>query len=785
MTGVFREALAALRANRGRTLLSALGILAAALVAGAGAAVGFGLSTGFDRAADAADLPDVIARFSEQPRARVDARVRGLPNLQSRSYRFEVTKAPLRAGRDRTDRGVISIVLGGRRGYDVKEGRDLRGAGEVVVEAGVARAWGLRVGDTIGVGRRLGGMRIVGVASAPDNVAFPLAKTARVYILPDSLYRRFGERFELPVNYAQLWVNDRSQTAVTLASARTVAFGLGDLRFITRTGVRLIIDQAAGIVIALLVAFALVALVAAGTMLAANAHAEVQRRLPALGVRRAIGFTPASVVGVHAAEGLLVAAPVAAVGLGLGALAVSGPAGALLDALNEQGPGWALLGPLALVWLVVCVVVVSAATIPAWRAARRPIAPLLRGGDVSLRGVERRPRGGGRGFTRIARSAPTTPSRERDVEVTKGRGGGLFATGARFAVAARGRWAGSVATLAVCAGVVLLMLALASLLVRLRDDPSVLGKRYDLTVSAAPGLVPSIEAIPGVAAATSRYQEDVADAFRVGEPLRLIAYGADHVAFDAPPLAEGRRIRGPGEVEVGAGLADALGLAPGTTLSTLSATGQEIRLRVVGVVRALDNQGRIAWVDDETLLRAAPDARPQAAIRLSPNANDRQVLAGLRALDLSPDRVAGATARDATFLGVLASVLRAVALLVGLVCLYALLQALAMTARERRGALAVLRATGADRVDLAALLAGAAAAVAVPAAVLAVLLETLVLGPFVARLAAGYASLPLSPDVAQIAVIVLGLGVIAAGTALVVAARLEREPVVRGLREDG
>ena len=55
------------------------------------------------------------------------------------------------------------------------------------------------------------------------------------------------------------------------------------------------IDQAAGVVIALLVAFALVALVAPGTMLAAGAHAEVQRALPSLGVRRALGFTPGRV----------------------------------------------------------------------------------------------------------------------------------------------------------------------------------------------------------------------------------------------------------------------------------------------------------------------------------------------------------------------------------------------------------------------------------------------------------------------------------------------------------
>jgi predicted lysophospholipase L1 biosynthesis ABC-type transport system permease subunit len=740
-----------------RRRLAAVGILAAALVAGAAVTVGFALSTGFDRAARAAGLPDVIARFDPEDRGEVDARVRGLPNLQARSYRFEVTRVGLSAPRGATSRGALSVVLGGRRGYDVVAGRDLsRRPGEVVVERGVARALHLAVGDPLRVGRRLGVLRVVGIATSPDNVAYPLARVARVYVGVDEVRAAFpGERVDLPANVALLWVNDRTRTAITLAQARTVAFGLGDLRFITRTGVRLVLAQAAGIVIALLSAFALVALVAAGTMLATGAHAEVQRRLPSLGVRRALGYTPAQVVAGHARAALLVAAPAAAAGLALGALAVSGPAGELLEALNERPPGGALLPPLALTWIAVCAVVVTAATVPAWLAARRPIAPLLGGGELA----GRRP-------------------------VRTAGGGGLAATGARFAVAARGRWAGSVLTLGVCAGIVLLMLALASLLVRLRDDPAVLGKRYELTVDAPPSLLASIRAVPGVAAATERFQVDAADAFRLGQPLRLVAYRGDHTAFEAPPLASGRRLRGAGEVEVGQGLADALGLRPGSPLATLSPSGRELRLRVVGVVRALDNSGRIGWVSAGTLERVEPGASGRIVIRLAAGADRDAVLAGLRRLDVEPVRVASATTRDTGFLGILAGVLRAVALAVGLVCLYALLQGLAMTARERRGALAVLRACGAGRGDVAALLAGAAAAVAVPAAVLAAALELAVLGPLVTRLAAGYAGLPLAPTGWQVALVAGGLVLLALAAAALVARRLVREPVVRGLREE-
>ena len=62
MLGTPSLALAGLRARGPRTLLSALGILAASLVVGTGVTVGYGLATGFERSADSAGLPDVIAR---------------------------------------------------------------------------------------------------------------------------------------------------------------------------------------------------------------------------------------------------------------------------------------------------------------------------------------------------------------------------------------------------------------------------------------------------------------------------------------------------------------------------------------------------------------------------------------------------------------------------------------------------------------------------------------------------------------------------------------------------
>jgi ABC-type lipoprotein release transport system permease subunit len=733
--------------RRTRVLLAALGVLAASLVVGTAATVGYGLATGFDRAAEQADLPHVIARFDREDRATVDARVRALPNLAARSYRFEARDVPLRAAGHATRKGLVHFVLGGRRGYAIVEGRDLRGQGEAVIERGLARDWGVRLGDRITLGRGVR-LRVVGVAVEPDNVAFPLTVTPRVYTLP-------WER-GMPANLAMLWLNDPERADVTLTQARATSFGVGNLQFVTRAGIRVLLGQAAGIVISLLVAFSLVALVAAGTMLAAGASAEVARRLPAFGVQRALGFTPARLAAAQAREAALVALPAAVLGLAAGALAVAGPSADLLAQLNEQPPGWALLPVLGACLLAIVGLFTAAATWPAWRAARRPPAEILRPGRVT--------------------------TKTSDVFVA---GGGLLGIGARFATAARGRYAAAVATIAVCAGVVTLMLALASLLQRLRDDPGSVGKRYQLTTRLEPFMVPSVAAIPGVEAAEVRYQVDVADSFRLGQPLRMIAYPGDHTEFEAPPLAAGRRLRSAGEAEVGQGLADALGLEPGATLAVQLQGAGEVRFRAVGVVRALERDGRVAYVRPDRLLAADRDlGGASIAVRLAAGADRAAVERKLTGFGAPPLQASAATTRNAAFLGVLATVLRGVGLAVGLVCLYALAQALAVTARERRGAVALLRAVGGDDRTVATVLAGAALTVALPAAVAGVLLEWLVFGPLVARLAAGFAVLPLAPTVGQVAIVLGGLLLLAAAATAVVARRTMREPVVAGLREE-
>ena len=328
------------------------------------------------------------------------------------------------------------------------------------------------------------------------------------------------------------------------------------------------------------------------------------------------------------------------------------------------------------------------------------------------------------------------------------------------------------------------MLDLASLLERLRDEPATIGKRYQLTARLPASDAATVAAIPGVDAAEPRYVVNAGASFALGSPVRLIAYRGDHTRFEAPPLASGRRARAPDEAEIGAGLADALGLAPGGRLAAQLPGGSEVSFRVVGVTRALESEGRIAYVQPERLLAADPGLRPEIAIRLDADADRAAIGRALRDLGAEPQRVGGAVTRNGRFLGILAGLLRLVALTVGLVCLYALVQALTMLARERRQAIAVLRAGGAPPATIARLLAGAATAAVLPAALAAIVLERALFAPGVARLAADYAELPLDISAPRLAIALGGLALLAAAAAAWVGRRVVREPIVAGLREE-
>jgi ABC-type lipoprotein release transport system permease subunit len=753
---VLAYAAARLRVRRGRVLLAAGGIAAAGAMLGASVTVAYGLATGFDRTASRAQTPDIVATFQPESRDAVARVVSSLANVRTASYRLQVGHVYLSAdGHFSGDTTLIGLQPGGPRGFALVAGRDLSRRREAVVEQGLARSWHLRPGSLLDLGGAE--VRVVGVAVAPDNVAFPLVRQPRVWVG----YREAAAITGAPtgtVNYVLLWLVSPRLADVTLAQARSAAFGVQALRFTTREGLRVLIGQAAGIVIALLVAFCLIALVVAGTMLAASANAEVQRRLGGLGLLRALGAPPYAVVAAAVVEAVAVALPAGALGVVLGWAAVRSPLDGVLGNLSQLGPGASVVPLLVAVVVGLVVLVAAASAWPAWRATRGPAGATLRRGDV-------------------VGSARRLPG-----------GGGPAGLGLRMALARPARTAGGVAVLGSAVVVILLILSIATLLLRLDRNPVAVGKRYQLTVSAPASEAARVAQLPGVEAAAPRYDVNAADSFDLGELFSLIAYPGDHTRFEAPPLAEGRRIRGPNEVEVGLGLAQVLSLHPGAMLAAQLPDGREARFRVVGVVRALERQGRVAYAQPQQLPAAAP---AEIAVRLRPGASVAAVRAEAEAAGYaatSSRGIAGQSVQDwasrsSGFISVLVALLRTVAVLDALVCLYAIAQLLALTVQERRTGLATVRALGGAPWQLGSVVAAAAAPVVLAAIVLGVLAERWLVGPAVSRLAASYVSLTLEPTAAAVALTAAGLLLGAAVTLLWATRLATRGPVVTWLRD--
>lgn len=232
---------------------------------------------------------------------------------------------------------------------------------------------------------------------------------------------------------------------------------------------------------------------------------------------------------------------------------------------------------------------------------------------------------------------------------------------------------------------------------------------------------------------------------------------------------------------MGAGLADALGLSPGSVLAVALPSGVELRVRVAGVVSSLAHDGQVAYLPAAALVRADPGAPEQIAVRLTTGADAGRVSARLAALGATPAAATAATARGAPLVAVLRGILRAVAIVDGLVCLYALLQTCTLTLQERRRTLAVLRATGAGTGSVARILAGVVLALVLPAALVGVVLERLVFGPALAHLAAGYATLELRAGATEIGAVLAGLLLAGALAVALGTRRSTRDPVVQGL----
>ena len=369
--------------------------------------------------------------------------------------------------------------------------------------------------------------------------------------------------------------------------------------------------------LALLIAFSAVVLGAAGVMLGVAAHADVQRRLSTIGVQRALGFPRATIVGAYALRAASSRCPRRSWDSRSAPCSPPGrPATSSRRSTSCRR---------------------SRAARPARDRARRDGRARRRGVGVARPAGDRaQPRGAAARRGARARTATTARAPARGPRAARRPAGSRR----------RARYVGTVAVLGACVAIVALLLALASLLVALRDDPGTLGKRYDIAARAARRPAAGGRADPGRPGGSLRYQVQGADSYALGEPVRLIGFPGDHTVFEEPPLASGRRVAAPDEAEVGLGLADALNLRLGGTLAVQLESGGEATFRIVGIVRALETDGRVAYVRPDRLLSAGAPDTPQIVVRSRPGADLARIDRRAAALGAAPTAVAGATSSE-------------------------------------------------------------------------------------------------------------------------------------------
>ena len=109
---------------------------------------------------------------------------------------------------------------------------------------------------------------------------------------------------------------------------------------------------------------------------------------------------------------------------------------------------------------------------------------------------------------------------------------------------------------------------------------------------------------------------------RSASRVKLVAFPGDHTRFEEPPLDAGRRRarqrRGRGRRS---GWPRRSASAWARPSPSQLPSGGEARFRVVGTVRALDDNGRVAYVRPARVLAADPGATPQVVVKLARGAD--------------------------------------------------------------------------------------------------------------------------------------------------------------------
>ena len=565
----------------------------------------------------------------------------------------------------------------------ILEGRRIRGPGEIVLWRGYARDHAVAPGDSIvvGEGAAARSLRVVGVGATTGSNDGGWADPADVAaVAPSGRPRNFATALRL------------ADPADAEAFARR-AEGDGVRAFDWRSERAALTDESRRL-LTILQTTTLLALLAAAFTLATAISGRVLAQRRQIGLLRAIGMTPGGVTATLVAHYVVLAVIAAPLGLAAGALLADYLSADAADVLGAPAPGAPSLALLAGSLLVAVLLVAAATALPAWRAGRIPVQAAL-----AL----------GRGASSASASRVARIARRLHLPVVVG-------VGAKDAFAQRGRTVLTVASLALAAALAATAMGFEATMDRLAADPALRAQPYDLRLSAA---------LPG--AEVDRLLERHAEVAAVARVREIVMTGRDQVEIhgrvldgplDAFPYAvpDGRGARAPGEVTLGRGALDALGVDIGERV-TLRVGGQPVTLRVVGRHVEPDDEGRGAVTALASLPAGAVALdEPYWAVQVAPGADAARTAAALRREGrgrLAVERPIESLQREAADMRPI--VYGTVALLLVIAALN-LLTTLGLAVRERERDYAVLASVGATPRQIRTTVIAGGAALALPAA---------------------------------------------------------------------
>jgi putative ABC transport system permease protein len=575
-----RTALANLRSRRLNTVLLGVIIAGGAMSLALSVAIHANASHPFEQTARATKSLDVhIAAFHGRADISSVAQMRGVKAVSGpfETSDVEVTGRPDNARltlesmrtRPELERPALSAGrwVGGR-------------SGEVVVERSFARARHVHVGDRLRIVRsaHLPELEVVGIAVSAAQGPFPDWEPAAAWVAPPTLAavapnpQRRGHELHL-----QLANRSQSAAVVTDLQRRFPPEHVGvwawsevqDTVTSTTSGLTVILGSAS-----------LIALLAAGFVIANAISGRVLAARREIGLLKAAGFTPGGVTGLFVAENLILAVIAGVVGT-----AAAIPIAPLLlqrsaDLLGTPTPSGFGVEMVAAGVLGVAFLVTIFTALPAWRAGRMKVLDAIRLGRTSV-------------SARPSRTAHLATRLHLPVAAV---------VGVKDAFAARSRAVMTILSLILTVTAVVATLGTEATYSRVVGDSSLRAKPYDL-------LVQSDWSAPRTRSLLAPHRDQYTNALTIaGMPVKVSGSGLEVQAralggnYRARPYAvrDGRMLAGPGEAIVGRGLLEKLHLRVGEQLH-VTALEHPLTLRIVGRYIETDNNAVTAIFDQRSL----------------------------------------------------------------------------------------------------------------------------------------------------------------------------------------